>query len=219
MKKIANNSDSFPSSFTLTIKDDLTRNPMQTPADPQEMSKLIVSAKEGNPAAISELYEQHRQGVYKYLYYRSGDTQIADDLTSEVFIRMIRALGEYRIQGISFKAWLFQIAHNLLFDHFRKVSRRNHVQLEENLMSEPGEPLNPRTRPVERKLNSVMLQSALDELPNDQRDVIVMRFVTGMSITEVAHTLHKSEDAVKGLQRRALASLRGVLTEWEKQYA
>ncbi len=80
------------------------------------------------------------------------------------------------------------------------------------------DPINPRTRPVERRLNNMTLQQALNLLSGDQRDVIVMRFIVGMPITEVAQTLHKSEDAVKGLQRRALTSLRDVLNEWEINY-
>ena len=80
-------------------------------------------------------------------------------------------------------------------------------------------PLHSRTRPVEHSLNSVTLQQALEMLSGEQKDVVVMRFIAGMSIAEVARALHKSEDAVKGLQRRALSNLRGVLTEWEIHYA
>ena len=76
-----------------------------------------------------------------------------------------------------------------------------------------------RPRPVEHSLNSVILQKALEMLSGEQRDVIVMRFITGMSIAEVARSLHKSEDAVKGLQRRALSNLRSVLSDWEIHYA
>jgi RNA polymerase sigma-70 factor (ECF subfamily) len=177
---------------------------------------LIVRAKQGDTDAIGELYECHRLGVYRYLYYRTGDAQVADDLTSEVFLRMVYSLSGYRMQGVAFQAWLFQIAHNLLNDHYRKMSVRNHVQLEENIMEDAQ---LPQSRPVEHSLNNMTLQKALDRLSVDQRDVIVMRFITGMPISEVAQALHKSEDAVKGLQRRALATLRDVLADWEIDYA
>lgn len=81
------------------------------------------------------------------------------------------------------------------------------------------DPQATRARPVEHSLNSVTLHNALDLLNDEQRDVIVMRFITGLPISEVAQTLHKSEDAVKGLQRRALANLRDVLSDWEITYA
>lgn len=193
---------------------------MNMPADPQRdmrrITHLIHCAQQGDSNAIGELYECHRLAIFRYLYYRTGDTQTADDLTSEVFLRMIRALSGYRQREVSFQAWLFQIAHNLLNDHYRKMNVRNHVQLEENIVEDPQ---TTRSRPVEHSLNSVTLQKALDLLSGEQRDVIVMRFVAGMPIAEVAQSLHKSEDAVKGLQRRALANLRDVLSDWEINYA
>ena len=185
---------------------------MPNPVD----SQLINRAKQGDANAISELYECHRLGIYRYLYYRTGNTQVADDLTSETFLRMIYAISGYRIQGVAFQAWLFQIAHNLLNDHYRKMGVRKDTELEETIMEDPH---IPSSRPVEHALNSMTLQKALNQLSVDQRDVIVMRFITGMPISEVAQALHKSEDAVKGLQRRALATLRDVLTDWEVLYA
>jgi RNA polymerase sigma-70 factor (ECF subfamily) len=192
------------------------QNPAATTRDLSKEQELIVRAKQGDSEAVGALYEQFRLGIFRYLYYRSGDTHAADDLTSEVFLRMIRALPGFRLQETAFQAWLYQIARNVLNDHYRQARSRNHVQLEENLM-EGTETI--RSRPVERALNSVTLQRALDRLSVEQRDVIVMRFVSGMPIGEVAQALNRSEDAVKGLQRRALASLRDVLTDWEINYA
>lgn len=190
---------------------------MPTPAEQQQIAQLVVRAKQGDTEAFGTLYEYHRLGIFRYLYYRTGDQQVADDLTSEVFLRMISGLPGYQQQDVAFQAWLYQIAHNLLNDHYRKMSVRQHVQLEDHVMND--HPLNPRTRPVEQRLNSVTLRKALDRLSIEQRDVVVLRFITGMPINEVAQTLHKSEDAIKGLQRRALSNLRDVLTEWEVNYA
>jgi RNA polymerase sigma-70 factor, ECF subfamily len=184
--------------------------------DPQQQALVIERAKQGASDAISELYECHRISIYRYFYYRTGDTQAADDLTSEVFLRMIRSLSGYQIKDVTFQAWLFQIAHNLLNDHYRKMSHRNHMQLEENIMEGA---VREDTRPLEHSLNNMTLQQALNLLSIEQRDVIVLRFIAGMPITEVAQTLDKSEDAIKGLQRRALTNLRDVLTDWEIQYA
>lgn len=189
---------------------------MQQPNDQQDITHLIVQAKEGDSDAIGELYENFRVGIYRYLYYRTGETQAADDLTSEVFLRMIRSLSSYRLEEGSFQGWLFQIAHNLLTDHYRKTNGKTQVQLEEKVSEDP---LNPRTRPVERRLNSVILKQALHMLSGEQREVIVLRFIAGMPITQVAQAMNKSEDSVKGLQRRALITLRDVLTDWEIHYA
>ena len=189
---------------------------MTMPSDHQRTLHLIKKSKEGDASATGELYQNHRLGIFRYLFYRTGDMQSADDLTSEVFLRMVRFLPGFQIQNAPFRAWLFQIARNVLFDHYRKMNGRSEVQLEENMAEHP---IHSQPRPVEGSLNSVTLQQALEMLSSEQRDVVVMRFVTGMSIAEVAHTLNKSEDAIKGLQRRALSNLRGVLSDWEIHYA
>jgi RNA polymerase sigma-70 factor, ECF subfamily len=177
---------------------------------------LVHRAQHGDTEAIGELYEKFRLSIYRFMFYRTSDTQAADDLTSEVFLRMIRGLAGYKQQDVTFQAWLFQIAHNLLTDHYRKMSVRNHISLEEQMMTlqEPSQSAH-----NERSLNSVTLRQALNRLNNEQRDVIVLRFVAGMPIAEVAQTLNKSEDAIKGLQRRGLAELREVLSDWEVNYA
>lgn len=177
--------------------------------------ELINRAQSGEKASIGELFEQYHTHVYRYLYYIVGDVHLAEDLTSEVFLRMIRSLPNYRYQGISFQAWLFQIAHNLAIDHFRKVSNKVQVELEENLHS--NEPDLDST--VENNLNSDKLRDALERLNDAQREVIILRFVAGMPINQVAQTLRKSEDTVKGLQRRGLASLRKLLDDGEMGYA
>jgi RNA polymerase sigma-70 factor, ECF subfamily len=173
--------------------------------------ELINRARTGERASIGELYERYHVHVYRYLYYLVGDIHTAEDLTSEVFLRMIRSLPNYRYQGISFQAWLFQIAHNLAVDFFRKVGNRTQVELEENLHS--GDTDLDTT--VERNLTSELLRRALDQLNQGQREVILLRFITGMPIAQVAQTLRKSEDTVKGLQRRGLSALRKILEEWE----
>ena len=188
---------------------------MNFPNTQNDIAALVQLAQKGNTGAIGELYESFRLSIYRYMFYRTSDAQTADDLTSEVFLRMIRGLHGYQQREVSFQAWLFQIAHHLLTDYYRKMSIRKHVPLEEPEMNieEPSQSTS-----IERRLNSVTLRQALNRLSSEQRDVIVMRFVTGMPISEVAQALNKSEDAIKGLQRRGLAELREVLSDWEVMY-
>lgn len=176
---------------------------------------LINRAKQGERASIGQLYEEYNVQVYRYLYYLVGDVHTAEDLTSEVFIRMIRSLPNYHYQGISFQAWLFQIAHNLAVDYFRKDRKQLQVELEDNFHGDDPDP----DRAVEQNLTSAMLHQALEKLNSAQRDVIVLRFVAGMPIAQVAQALRKSEDTVKGLQRRGLASLRKILEDRDVTYA
>jgi RNA polymerase sigma-70 factor (ECF subfamily) len=175
---------------------------------------LIHRAQEGEPIVVSAIYERYQRGIFRYLYYRVGDQQTAEDLTSEVFLRMIEALENYNNHKISFQAWLFQIARNLSIDHYRKMSVQQNVPLEDNLPIDEKEPLEL----VSQELTSEKLRQALVKLPENQRDVIVMRFISGMPIGEVAESLHKSEDSIKGLQRRALLALREILNQWEVSY-
>jgi len=179
-------------------------------------TKTILGAQAGRSDQVTALYQHYHAGIYRYMYYRVGDRQTAEDLTSEVFLRMIRNLGSYRLQGSSapFQAWLFQIAHNLATDHFRRAISHPQVTLTEDLAAADPAP----DTGIERGLTSEHLSQALDALNEDQRDVVLLRFVVGLSILDVARALHRSEDAIKGLQRRGLSALRNRLTELEASY-
>ncbi len=176
---------------------------------------LIEQARAGDPGAVTVFYEQFHDGIYRFLYYRLGNSQAAEDLTSEVFLRMINSLSDYRMQNVSFQAWLYQIARNLSIDHYRKAANHHQTLLEETLVTGDNLPGGS----VERKLTSITLRQALAQIKEDQRDVLVLRFVAGMPISEVAQALRRSENAVKALQRRGLAALRKILSEWEVSYA
>ncbi len=178
---------------------------------------VIRGAQAGRPDQVTRLYEHYHASIFRYLYYRVGDRQTAEDLTSDVFLRMIRNLSGYSVQDSSapFQAWLFQIAHNLVTDHYRRSSIHPQVELGEHLAATEPEP----DAGVELHLTNENLRLALSKLKEDQRDVVVLRFVVGLPIIEVARTLHKSEDAIKGLQRRGLSALRDNLSELEASYA
>ena len=176
---------------------------------------LIERARMGDTGAIAVFYEQYHDAIYRFLYYRLGDPQAAEDLTSEVFLRMINSLADYRPQNVSFQAWLYQIARNLSIDHYRKASNRKQTILEDNLVTGDSS----FGSSVERKLTSITLRQALTQINEDQRDVLVMRFVAGMPISDVAQALRRSENAIKALQRRGLLALRKILTDWEVSYA
>jgi RNA polymerase sigma-70 factor (ECF subfamily) len=173
--------------------------------------ETIARAQRGDAAVIGDMYDRYRLGIFRYLYYRTGDLHAAEDLTSEVFLRMLRALEGYRPQSTPFEAWLYQIARNLAIDHYRRVAASHAAPLQEEM---PAAGESPDGR-LERRLNSELLMRALQGLNETQRDVILLRFINGLSIAQAARTLHKSEDAVKALQRRGLAALRETLAGLE----
>lgn len=175
---------------------------------------FILRAQNGDPAVISSLYERYHPLIFRFLFYRVGDRQTAEDLTSEVFVRMLRFLTNYRPQNASFQAWLVQIARNLAIDHYRSMNHRNHLELDDDIVHS-REDLKGN---VEHVLTSETLKQAMQNLTEEQRDVIILRFVSGLSIAQAAQALHKSEDAIKALQRRGLIALREVLIDWEISY-
>jgi RNA polymerase sigma-70 factor, ECF subfamily len=175
---------------------------------------LIHRAQLGDAETISGLYERFQLSVFRYLYYRTGDHQTAEDLTSEVFERMLRFISGFRPPSASFQGWLFQIARNLCNDHFRRTISQPVVPLEEN-MALGTDRYSPS---AERVLTSQGLRQALDQLNEEQRDVIILRFIACLPVADVASSLNKSEDAVKGLQRRGLLALRQILTDWEVRH-
>jgi RNA polymerase sigma-70 factor (ECF subfamily) len=177
-------------------------------------TELIRRAQAGDEDVIAGLYDRYHRGIYRYLYYRVGDQQAAEDLTSEVFLRMLRFISGFHPPATLFQAWLFQIARNLAIDHHRKMGVRNHLSLNESLASGNSSLVGS----IDHSLTSDTLRQALERLTTDQRDVILMRFVAGMPLAQVAKALHKSEDAIKGLQRRGLITLRAVLADWEVDY-
>jgi RNA polymerase sigma-70 factor (ECF subfamily) len=180
----------------------------------EELSVAVIKrAQTGDNAALTALYEFYRPDVYQYLYYRLGRPQLAEDLMTEVFIRVIEHFPRYQLRSVPFRAWLLQIARNLAIDHMRKMNVRDHVDLDEKM---PADIDGPETA-VDLNLTGEHLKNALRRLTADQCDVIVLRFVAEMPITQVAQSLNKSESAVKALQARGLEALQKILV-LEKVY-
>lgn len=172
--------------------------------------ELIALAQRGDEEAIGALYDTHCQAVFRYFKARLGDQQIAEDLTGEVFKRMLTALPQYRVIDLPFRAWLFRIAHNLLVDHYRRERGHTIVPLQEaeNVREEFADTASV----VEHKLTMEDTYQALSTLEPSQRDVLALRFLSGLSLKETALVMDKTEDAIKALQRRGLMAVRLSLT-------
>lgn len=171
---------------------------------------LIAQARQGDPAALSAIYDQFAPKMYIYFYHRLGNRELAEDLTAEVFVRMVEAVDTPRFADTSLSGWLYRVAHNLLVDHFRQ--QRQEVALSEELPTQREGP----AAIAERKLAQDGLREALKELTEDQRQVIVLRFGEGLTAREVAEIMGKQENTVWQLQHRALNGLRRVLAGPER---
>ncbi len=159
--------------------------------------------------AAGELYDRHNESIFRYVWSRVHHSQTAEDLTGEIFTRMVVSLPAYRSTGVPFRAWLYRIAHNLIVDHYRKEGGQDWVSLDhaEGMGAEGSDPASI----IEGRLAIEPIQRALTRLDPAQREVVVLRFLVGLSLREVALTLDRSVAAVKSLQYRGLIALRASL--------
>ena len=169
---------------------------------------LVRQAVDGNQQAFTRLYDEHFDRIYRYIYFRVSNQAEAEDLTQEVFLKALQAIGSYKWRDVPFAAWLFRIAHNQVIDHFRKQSKQKKAPLEEAAAVSMEDPV----AMAEQKSEIDELTSAVKELPSAQQEVISLRFIAGLPIAEVARTLGKSEGTVKALQFNGTVSLRRILS-------
>jgi RNA polymerase sigma-70 factor (ECF subfamily) len=171
--------------------------------------RLIERAKRGDLAALGELYNLHVDRIYQYVRYRTGDEQTAEDIAAEVFLRAIESIGDYEDQGAPFVAWLYRIAHARVIDLWRRSQRQQTAPFEDPFLQEAL--TSPDDGIDTDFLQHQSLAIALQQLTDDQQDVIVLKFMQGLSNIEIAQVLGKTEGAVKALQWRALEALARIL--------
>jgi RNA polymerase sigma-70 factor (ECF subfamily) len=172
-------------------------------------AELVKRAQQGNNNAIGVLYDRHQPHIYRFVWSRVRHQQMAEDMTGEIFTRMVTNLSGYQDTGIPFRAWLYRIARNLIVDHFRQHGERLPLPLDvaENVTEETDS----MDVLLQRKITVEYVEQALDQIDPEQREVVVMRFLVGLPLKEVALSLNKSVPAVKSLQHRGLAALRVAL--------
>ncbi len=175
--------------------------------DPESdrLRALVDLARDGDAEAFGQLYDHYVSGVFRFIYYRVGSRQLAEDLTSETFVRGLKAIQRFTWQGKDFGAWLTTIARNLIADHFK--SSRSRLEIVSDEVPESRTPASSPEDDVLSLISNELLFEAVNSLPPEQRDCILMRFIQGMSIAETAAALQRSEGAIKQLQLRAVRSL------------
>jgi RNA polymerase sigma-70 factor (ECF subfamily) len=164
-----------------------------------------VLAAQADRAAFGVLYRRYVDRVYAYAFYQLGDHHDAEDATERTFLAALRALPAFRDEGASFRAWLFRIAHNTLANAHRTRARRRTEPLPEGL--ERAAPDADPAGLVARADDMRAVRAALAELPEDRRQVVLLRFVDGLTAAEVGLVLDRSAGAVRVLQHRALQEL------------
>jgi RNA polymerase sigma-70 factor, ECF subfamily len=178
------------------------------PADARSAAQndetLLVRAAQERPDAFGVLYERHVDAVYRYLQLRTGPTDAAD-LTQQVFLRAFASLPKYNARGLPFSAWLFRIARNLATDHHR-LSYRTPDELLPGV-AQQGSAVSPENAALQMEMHG-HLRSLLRELDGEKRELLAMRFASGLSSREIAAVVGKSEAAVKKQLTRILHTLK-----------
>ncbi|HSP34561.1 MAG TPA: RNA polymerase sigma factor [Thermoanaerobaculia bacterium] len=167
-----------------------------------DAERRLIEAAQRDPGRFADLYEQNFERVYAYVVRRVRDRHDAQDITGEVFQQALANIARFQWRGVPFAAWLYRIAANAIADHMRKSSRE--VDIEPDAMA---------TSDLHRIEERAAVFRSVSRLPVEQRRVIVMRFVEGKSIREIAQEIGKSEGAVKQLQWRGLQTLRAQMSQ------
>ena len=183
-------------------------------SEPDDERSCVERARTGDPEAVGWLYERYFDRIYKYIYLKVGDPTDAEDITEQVFLKMIEGISSFQWQGSSFSSWLYRIAHNQVVDMLRQNTRRPQVPLEPVAEILPSDGDDPH-RLAERSDFRDHLREAMSQLTDLQAQVISLKFAGEMSNAEVAELLDRSEGAVKALQYSALQNLQKLMVQFD----
>ncbi len=177
---------------------------LTTPRTDQRIEQQLVQrACRGDSDAFGELYEATLNRIYRYIYFRVSDDATAEDLTSKVYLKAWESLPRYKTGNSPFLAWLYTIAHNAVIDHYRVT--RQHIQLDEisNLADHEDLP----HEQCENRAEAEKLRRALQLLTPEQREVVTMKLLDGLTTEQIAARIHKTPGAIRALQMRGLQAL------------
>ena len=169
---------------------------------------LVRRAVNGDAEAFGDLYVRHLDKIYRYVFYKVGHEKKAEDLTEQVFLDAWEAIDGYQPRGYPFSSWLYRIAHNAVVDHYR--TQKDERPLDALAFTLADGSMGPEETLMKKREVSRLL-GAMDHLSEEKQELIILRFVEGLSHARVAQILNKSEVACRVMQHRALARLSDIL--------
>jgi RNA polymerase sigma-70 factor (ECF subfamily) len=175
--------------------------------DDDAIERLVRAAQRGDPEAFGRIFDHYNGPVHRYVASRVGRPSDAEDLTQQIFVKALEALPRYEARGIPFGGWLFRLARNTVIDFVR--TRHEHADLDEALEHPTDEAGPADAAALRTELDAVA--AALLTLTAEQREAISLRFFAGLSAREAAEAMGKQEGTIRGLQFRAIASLRRAM--------
>ncbi len=167
--------------------------------------KLVEKAK-ADPEAFGVLYERYVDRIYQYVFYRTGSRYDAEDLTAKTFYKALANLDRYHHRGLPFSAWLYRIAHNLVANWHRDRQRRKTIPLDSLALA--GKERDATEHLIESSERVEVLREAIRGLAPDRQELLILKYVTGLSNREIGRVMGRSEGAVKALYHRTLLALR-----------
>jgi RNA polymerase sigma-70 factor (TIGR02952 family) len=170
---------------------------------------LVRRAQDGDAEAFGELYDHYVTLVHRYAYNRVGDRAMAEDVTSETFVRALRRIDSLSFQGRDVGAWLVTIARNIIRDHVK--SSRYRLEVTTADMRDADRVTDGPEDAVLQRLTNEKLLACVKQLGSEQQECIVLRFLHGLSVSETAEIMGKKDGAIKALQHRAVRRLAGLL--------
>ena len=173
-----------------------------------EEKDVVYRAVNGDGEAFAQLYEEHFDKIYRYLYFKLGNQSEVEDLTQEVFVKALEAIGSYKWRDLPFAAWLIRIARNHMIDYLRKEGKVEKLAWDDNVAHVEGH--NPALI-AEQRLEVKDVVDKVKKLSKGQREVISLRFGSELAVAEVAEVLGKSAGTVKALQHSGIRALRKML--------
>jgi RNA polymerase sigma-70 factor (ECF subfamily) len=180
--------------------------------------EALAKASAGDRQAFGVLYDTYAERIYNYIYYRTGNTLDAEDLTARVFFRAMRHITNYTDRGVPFSAWLYRIAHNLVANWHRDGSRRQEVALDDGYRSNKGDE-HPESALMQSEEENALLHLIRD-LPEERQQLLILKFVQHMSNAEIGEVMDRTEGAIKSLYHRTLLALREeVLADKQGHFA
>ncbi len=173
--------------------------------------ELVAAAQQGDQNAFGQLYDRYVDVVFRFVLFRVGDRPLAEDLTSETFLRALRRISSVSYQGRDVGAWFVTIARNLVLDHV-KSSRYRLEMTTADILDSSADDRGPEHEVVE-EATATELMRCVAQLGRDQQECIMLRFMQGLSVSETAAMMGRNEGAVKALQHRAVRRLAQLLPE------
>ena len=175
--------------------------------NPEDLKVLVQQAKYGDSTAFSHLYDYYLTPIFRFIYFRVGTKEDAEDITQHVFLKAWNALGDFEHEGKSFSAWLYRIARNTTIDYWRKKKSIS-IDPAADIFLKQQDPRNNPAEAASQKEEAEIIRNSLYMLNEDQQTIITLKFIEGLSNVEISSITGKSEGAIRQAQSRGLKALR-----------